>query len=607
MMAGETRQCRQSKKSYIWRLIIISQRRYGKNGVFNKVAAMEQHIRRAYDAQRNFSKKSFRSGCYAPFVSLYFNTLGDVLACCKNQTFVLGNVSQQSLDDIWGGGKINTLRKALANYKFGAGCEFCEWQITGGDYRGAYPWIFEELPVKSMEPEWPAMIEFAGSNTCNFECVMCSGVLSSSIRAREGLPPIAKVYSDQFFKDLRKFLPHLRRAKFLGGEPFLAHECFRIWDMMIEDGLNIPCHVTTNGSQYNAKVERVLEALPISLSISIDGATKGTFERIRVNSNYDEVVENVHRFKAYTKRRGTYLGLSHCLMRENWHEFGDFLLFAEELGCEAFVNTVIDPPERSLYTLPPEKLACIADEMEKHGDSLGRKLRLNRHVWEDNVRKLRSNANERQAEGLFKVEEAAQEVWQRGPEDIRHHVTAAQKLVEQGLYQEALDEVLKTPATHPNYYQATVLCGRIRHLLGDLEGAERDLDRAVKMSRRRPEAFLNRAWLRWDQDRLNEGLEDGLHARELIKEGNELEADVCEVLGFIYSRQGRISEATSALDRLLELQPESTNVRVQRGWAFEMAGLQEQALKEVELALALDPTFGEAIKLKEHLGLSIDG
>src|SRR5690349_18092160 len=134
---------------------------------------MEAEIRQAYDARRNFRQKGFRSGCYAPFVSVYFTTSGDVIACCKYSTFVLGNIAQQRLEDIWRGAQITTLRNALANYQFKSGCEFCEWQIQGGAYESAYPWIFEELPVKSMEPEWPAMIEFASSNTCNFECIMC--------------------------------------------------------------------------------------------------------------------------------------------------------------------------------------------------------------------------------------------------------------------------------------------------------------------------------------------------------------------------------------------------------------------------------------------------
>jgi radical SAM protein with 4Fe4S-binding SPASM domain len=499
---------------------------------------MQESTRKSYEAHRDFSNKAFRSGCYAPFVSLYFNTLGDVVACCKNQTFVLGNVSQQRLHDIWRSDQIAKLRQALANYQFEAGCQFCEWEIEGGNFQGAFPSIFEPFPVRSMNPEWPAMIEFAGSNTCNFECIMCFGELSSSIRAhRDGLPPLAKAYSDQFFQDLRRFLPHLRQAKFLGGEPFLAQECFRIWDMMIADGLSIPCHVTTNCSQYNAKVERVLEALPVSLSISIDGATKETVEKVRVNANYEQLIENLHRFLDYKRRRRTYLSLTYCLMRQNWHEFGDFLLFAESLGSPVFVNTVIDPSHCSLYTLAPADLVDILEDMEKQGHSLKDRLSLNYQVWESAVSALRSSANERQVEGVRKVKEAAFEARRDGPEGTRNHVTAAWKLCDESRYAEALEEVLKTPEAHPHYYHSVVLCGHIRRVTGDLEGAERDLDRAVKISARRPEAFIHRAWLRYDQARLREGIDDAIRARDLIPEGDQLEADVREVLGLLYSRQ----------------------------------------------------------------------
>lgn len=305
---------------------------------------MEQTVRDAFDAVRTFKGKTFRAGCYAPFVSLYFTSLGNVLACCKNESYILGNVSKDRLKDIWNGGKTQKLRQALSNYRYEAGCEFCEWQISEGNYRGAFPWLFENFEVGSSTPEWPQMIEFAGSNTCNFECIMCNGELSSSIRAhKDGLPPLPRFYSDQFFDDLREFLPHLKRAKFLGGEPFLASETLRIWDMIIEEKLRIPCHVTTNGSQYNAKVERILEYLPISLTLSIDGRSKETYEKVRLNSNYDETFRNLYRFRKYTRKKKTYFSIAFCLMRQNWHEFIDMLLFAEELECDLFVNTVIGP------------------------------------------------------------------------------------------------------------------------------------------------------------------------------------------------------------------------------------------------------------------------
>lgn len=86
-----------------------------------------------------------------------------------------------------------------------------------------------------------------------------------------------------------------------------------------------------------------------------------------------------------------------------------------------------------------------------------------------------------------------------------------------------------------------------------------------------------------------------------MKEEGELEADLCKVLGFFYCRQGKLSEAARALNRLMELQPASPAVRVVRAQALQMAGQGRQAMKEVEATLALDPNDEEATKLKGQL------
>ncbi len=52
------------------------------------------------------------------------------------------------------------------------------------------------------------------------------------------------------------------------------------------------------------------------------------------------VRENFLRFLAYARSRGTYIGLTYCLMRQNWHEFGDYLLYGDEHDVEVVVNTV---------------------------------------------------------------------------------------------------------------------------------------------------------------------------------------------------------------------------------------------------------------------------
>src|SRR5262245_61926873 len=107
---------------------------------------MELALQAAYDAQRSFHNKAVRSGCYAPFVSLYFTSFGNVLACCKNQTYPLGNVADERLGEIWKGQRVRDIREGLKDYRFEGGCEFCEWQIAGGNHKGAYTAHFEEFP-----------------------------------------------------------------------------------------------------------------------------------------------------------------------------------------------------------------------------------------------------------------------------------------------------------------------------------------------------------------------------------------------------------------------------------------------------------------------------
>jgi radical SAM protein with 4Fe4S-binding SPASM domain len=548
----------------------------------------------AYEASRKgIEQKPFRSACYAPYTSLYFNTNGDVIACCKNTTYVLGNVAHQSLEEIWRGKKAMAMRKALRDYRFGVGCEFCEWQIRGGQYDQVYATIFDPLPVHGADAEWPARMEFTVSNTCNLACIMCYGVLSSTIRAhREKLPPLPKVYDDRFFADLRRFLPHLKDAKFFGGEPFLAQENFRIWDLMIEDGVVIPCHVTTNGTQWNSKVERVLEALPCSISVSLDGATKATVEKIRVNADFDVVRANVEKFLAYTRRRGTVFTLTYCLMRQNWHEFGEYLRYGEELGVRVFINTVVDPTDCSLYTLPAEELAAIAHAMQSLDARAGySRLPINGQVWVSAVQALHKNADELQRRRL---EEHMRERRAKDP------LARAWQLMAENRLPEAIEAVAGIDASHRPYYTRLLIEGVALRRLGRFAEARHRLDAAVSLNRRGSQAFAERAWLNLDEGRCDEALADAGQAWKNAE--GAASADVIvgalAVLAQARSRAGDHEGALAAMAQALQAQPDAAHLHSSRAWILWRCGRRVEALAAAEQALALEPRHPDAQRLQ---------
>jgi len=369
---------------------------------------METSTRERYDQRRSFEGKAFKSLCYAPFGSLFFVQNGDVRVCCHNWEHPAGNILNNTLDEIWSGPGIKSLREALKNYEFGPGCDFCYFRMQEESFDNLAMDRFDFYKVTGDPPPWPKQMEFALSNSCNLECVMCSGEFSSAIRAhREKLPPMPRIYSDEILETFRKYLPHLELAKFLGGEPFLITEYHKIWDMMIEDGLHVPCHVTTNGTQYNARVERILEQVPMGFAVSMDGFTKKTVESIRVNAIYEEVMENARRFRSYAKFRDTIFCLTFCFMRHNWHEFADYCLMAQDWDCDVYVNTVTWPQGNGVYDLPPDELRKVLEGMEARAPEMEKRLRRTKAVWFGELHRVRAQCKNENGAPAKPLEAAA--------------------------------------------------------------------------------------------------------------------------------------------------------------------------------------------------------
>jgi MoaA/NifB/PqqE/SkfB family radical SAM enzyme len=349
----------------------------------------------AYHVVREIDAQPFRSACYAPFVGMSFDVFGFVSVCSFSRATPLGRVGDVPLIEMWTGPVATAMRDAVRSDDLGAYCGRCAEEIAGGNLHGVLAHGFDRFVARDPLP-WPTRIEFALSNTCNLECVMCSGDFSSSIRSRrEALPPLASAYPDEFIDELEPFLPDLEQARFLGGEPFLSRMNFRIWERMIAVGSSAECNVTTNGTQWNTRVESVLDQLPFSIGVSIDGVRPETVESIRTGASYGQIMANLQHFINYRDRRGTSLSVTFCLMVDNWQEFGDFLVFGEERGCRVHVNTVRQPAVHSLYQLPTNQLSEVLDSLHGTADVYAARLDLNRDVWTEQLERLSRHLDER--------------------------------------------------------------------------------------------------------------------------------------------------------------------------------------------------------------------
>ncbi|MBX3285730.1 MAG: radical SAM protein [Actinobacteria bacterium] len=308
----------------------------------------------AYDAGRS---TPHRPGiCNAPFTNLYFSAAGKV-GPCWNQLDDLGErwSPHHSIRDIWTGGPFSALREALADQRFPGPCGRCLHDIESG--------VAPLAAIYDREPEiieWPTSLELELSNLCNFECVMCTGELSSKIRRnREHLPPLDVPYDDSFVDQVAELIPTLQQVRFSGGEPLLHPIMHKICDRIIELRPDLRIDVSTNGSTLNDRVRRLLERATVQINISFESLRPERYEAIRIGSDHARLLANIETFRELVKPNGGLVTINTNPMRETWSEMADIVRFCDERDLHLSFNTVIKPAEMSLQTLPADELEAI--------------------------------------------------------------------------------------------------------------------------------------------------------------------------------------------------------------------------------------------------------
>ncbi len=321
--------------------------------------------------------------CWAPSTSMYLTPRGDVQACCFNVAHPLGNIREARLPEIWEGARAQRLRDALDLGDFSNGCQACAWSAR----TGAAP--LQEYDQFAPPSRWPKRLELALSNRCNLACIMCHGELSSTIRARrERLAPLPAVYGDQFFDDLAPFLMNAVQVKLLGGEPLLADETYRVLESVITLDAPPACHLTTNATLLPPRALALMERRPLHFAVSIDGWSREVFESIRIGADRSVVMANFLRLRRYCLEAGTTIAMTFSLMRHNWHELLDCLVFAEEHGVRTIVNTVAYPTTSSIWSLPRRNLADLLAALRRSDHLAIGSLDLNRGAWTDTLGRL---------------------------------------------------------------------------------------------------------------------------------------------------------------------------------------------------------------------------
>ncbi len=328
-----------------------------------KCSGISKNVLEGFNRSRRYGP--LKHVCYAPYTSMFFSRSGLVSPCYASYNSESSHMSQHSIREIWFNGSFRKIREEHSTCNLSSTCKFCKDIMESGSYGSLLINKYEHYAFS--KSEYPVIMEFELSNTCNLSCIMCDSNLSSGIAGADCAGTSGNQhYKSRFFDELREFIPYLQLAEFTGGDPFMIEEYYKIWEMI--SVLNPACNilVTTNANTMNPRVERFMDShKKISFNISIDSLQKENYEKIRRNGNFEFALNNIEKFLNYSRKNKTQVNILVCPMTVNRNEFADFVNFANEKQICVYFHTVIKPKNLSLKYFDKNELGKLIADMEK--------------------------------------------------------------------------------------------------------------------------------------------------------------------------------------------------------------------------------------------------
>jgi pyruvate-formate lyase-activating enzyme len=303
--------------------------------------------------------------CHAPTNNLFFGLNGHAFACPSAKIFPLGTFPDQSPLDIWRGARVNDLREHIAQNDLHLGCLGCFWRLSGSNYAGCPARGYDHLH-EHRSHGYPRQLEFELENLCNLKCIMCSGHLSSAIQESRGQKPhLKEPYDDSFLEQITEFFPFLERVRFMGGEPFLIDRYYEITSQLWGKNPEAVVQITTNGTIVQPRVKDLLKKGPVAIALSLDAISQNVYETIRINADFQSVMENLTFFQNSCAEKQTSLCLVTAVMKQNWHDLPALVEFSNKRQIDIHFIVALVPAHCTLLNLPAQELKQICDHLAR--------------------------------------------------------------------------------------------------------------------------------------------------------------------------------------------------------------------------------------------------
>ncbi len=232
---------------------------------------------------------------------------------------------------------------------------------------GKFDFIFKMIPF--MAP-YPKEIEIEITTKCYMRCVMCEHTYWKDEKYR---------HQDMTFEQFKLIIdqfPKLRYINVTGeGTGFLNKDFFKMLGYLNQKNVNT-MFVESFDLFKEDYIEKVIDLDVERIEVSIDAASKETYEKIRVGAKWERVIKNLRALKEIKKKRKTplpYIFFRLIAMKDNITEIPKLLELIHELDVN--LGKLTDVQVVGLLSFPdidhlnvaniPQEIISVADDLAK--------------------------------------------------------------------------------------------------------------------------------------------------------------------------------------------------------------------------------------------------
>jgi len=192
------------------------------------------------------------------------------------------------------------------------------------------------------QPERIQHLRLAIDDSCNLRCPSCrKGMIFHKEGSAYNLGiRLADRINDWLYHYQHPIQVHMGSD----GDPFASH-VYRHFMEQTPERNNIKYSILTNGlmfKEFHTRVPYVINNLQ-ELGVSIDGATKDTYEKLRLGGKWDKILEALECMEEQKRKHGFRFILHFVVQKENFHEMETIIDLGEQFGADrVWLNKIED-------------------------------------------------------------------------------------------------------------------------------------------------------------------------------------------------------------------------------------------------------------------------